>query len=478
MKHLFLHIAACLSVCVLSAQTAEVRTYGGLGDDVFEEMRETDDGGYLLAGTTASAMDADTDAWLVKLNEDLTLSWTASFGAGGVDQIKGMDMTPAQDAYLAGFTNETDNGDYDALVFKVDSNGDLLWEAHFGGPNWDFGADIITLEDGGFLLAVTSHQADGNTDILIVRGNADGMLLSETLIGDGFDQTAASLVLAAPDLVLLGGTWATDVTDASRRAYIAELDLNGAVLNSGLFGESETVLHEAILHQDAYLGVGWFWDEESASRDHCVFKTETDLTLDWMRTDGDPQDDAFHAVVSTDVGMLTAGTGNSYGAGGYAAQVQQRSHSGWWNNSVQFGGEDDEAAQDVLVDSQGRSLICGYSESYGIIGEQDGYLARIEGVEVVGDYELDEVHVDDEALSATDPDAQPWLWLQSNDGGLHITAPDGAVFEVHVYSTTGQLVEQQQARGTCFFHPGLLASGVYVVTVQSAGASWSKQWLH
>ena len=478
MKHLVLFLAAFCAYGMLLSQVAEVRTYGGLGNDVFEEMRETEDGGYLVAGTTASAMDADTDAWLVRLNDDLTIQWSGSYGAGGVDQVRGMDITAEQGAYLAGFTNETDAGDYDAVVFKVDSDGALLWEHHYGGAFWDFGADIVTLDDGGFMLAVTSHQPDGNTDILLIRGDADGEVLSEVLIGDAFDQTPSSLVLAAPDLIVLGATWSLDASTESRRAYIAEVDFNGLVLNSGLYGETETVLNEAIVHQDAYLGVGWFWDVDSGTRDHCVFKNEADFTLDWMRTDGDPEDDTFNAVESTDVGMLTAGIGNSYGAGGYSAQVQQRSHSGWWSNSVQFGGEHDEAGNDVLVDSQGRSLVCGYSTSYGLVGEQDGYIARIEGVEVVGEYEQDEVHVDDTSLAVNAVDARPWLWSQSTTGGFEAAHRNGESFQLVIYSATGQELYKQAVFGVFSSAELTLPRGIYLVTLSSETHAWSRTWLH
>lgn len=55
---------------------------------------------------------------------------------------------------------------------------------YYGGDGNQFGVDMIALPDGGFLLLGKFSESEFNTDVYVVRVNAEGDLLWETRIGD------------------------------------------------------------------------------------------------------------------------------------------------------------------------------------------------------------------------------------------------------------------------------------------------------
>lgn len=460
----------------LWAQIAEVRTYGASGDDQLVELRETDTG-YVLAGTTASSPGADTDFYLLALDQDLNVAWSQTFGAGGVDQCSGLDRNAAGECFLSGYTNETPAGDYDVSVIKTDALGVKLWEVHFGGLDWDLESDVVALDDGGFALLFTSYTADQGTDLILLRGDADGNLLWQITLGDAFNQTAHVLTLGPTGELVAGGTWATGEEPDSERAWMATFDLDGNLIAEGFFGEVRTELFDAHAYQDGVAAVGYYTGPDG-DRDHYVLKANPDLSLAWIRLDGDPDDDAFYGLTPIETGLITVGAGNGYGAGGYAAMVHQRTLSGWWVESANFGPDKDEAAYDVIVDSAGRTVVCGSSDSYAEFGDLDGYLIRFEGTVLPDEFELEELDVEDGALDVLDLEALGIHVRTSSSGDRMLHAADLSTLRVVVTDLRGNLLYDASQAGVHRVPLSEWAAGMYAVRVmaghQMGTAVWSR----
>jgi hypothetical protein len=77
------------------------KTFGGPGDDNFQMVRQTKDGGYILVGVTGS------------------------YGAG----------------------------DLDVYLVKADSSGNKIWQKTFGGSSLDYGSSVQQTADGGYIVA-------------------------------------------------------------------------------------------------------------------------------------------------------------------------------------------------------------------------------------------------------------------------------------------------------------------------------------
>ena len=69
-----------------SASTGWSKTYGGAGDDEAMCVIQTDDGGYAVAGYTNSSGVGGFDAWLVKTDAYGNVQWDKTYGGTGIDK--------------------------------------------------------------------------------------------------------------------------------------------------------------------------------------------------------------------------------------------------------------------------------------------------------------------------------------------------------------------------------------------------------
>src|SRR5882724_7618336 len=114
---------------------------GGTNNDTAKSIIRTYDNGYLVAGSSKSN-DGDvsghhgplttSDAWLVKLSSDGTIQWQKSYGGTGNDGFNEL-ITTSDGNYLAiGYTDSNDgdvsgnHGSKDIWVVKLDRNGNIV----------------------------------------------------------------------------------------------------------------------------------------------------------------------------------------------------------------------------------------------------------------------------------------------------------------------------------------------------------------
>jgi hypothetical protein len=159
---------------------------GGSENDYLNSIQLTQDGGYIVAGRTASN-DGDVsgnhntvyydDLWIVKIDQSGNIQWQKCFGGTSVEVGYSIDLTSDGGYIICGIAGSND-GDvtglhyyYDYWVIKTDSNGNLQWQKCFGGSYWDFAHSIQQTTDGGYIVAGYASSSDG--DVGGIQGNYD-----------------------------------------------------------------------------------------------------------------------------------------------------------------------------------------------------------------------------------------------------------------------------------------------------------------
>jgi len=146
------------------------KTYGGPSDDSAHTVIQTSDGGYALAGFTNSFGQGDKDFWLVKVDSSGNMDWNKTFGGTGTDDATSLVKTNDGGYVLAGSTTSSGAGSSDVLVVKVDSSGNLLWSQTCGGTGADYAYSIIQTSDGGYaFVGNTASFGIGSTDCYLVK---------------------------------------------------------------------------------------------------------------------------------------------------------------------------------------------------------------------------------------------------------------------------------------------------------------------
>lgn len=121
------------------------------------------------------------DFWVITISETGVLLWEKSFGGSEIDEAWGIVASNDGNFIIAGDTRSNDkdiaknNGAADIFVIKITPNGDLLWQKSFGGTSFDTARSISKTSDNGYLISGSSRSADG--DVSVNNGQNDALVL-------------------------------------------------------------------------------------------------------------------------------------------------------------------------------------------------------------------------------------------------------------------------------------------------------------
>src|SRR2546427_10709040 len=99
------------------------RTYGGAQTEDARSAKQTSDGGFIVAGTTNSFGAGGFDMWVVRLDSLGHVVWQRTYGGTGNDFALSVDQTPDGGFIVAGNTASFGAGSYDAWVLRLDAMG-------------------------------------------------------------------------------------------------------------------------------------------------------------------------------------------------------------------------------------------------------------------------------------------------------------------------------------------------------------------
>ena len=159
------------------------KSLGGYNYDEASSIKQTSDGGYIVAGGGGSNDGDETgnhgsyDFWIVKLNNSGSIEWQKSLGGYYLEKASSIVQTADEGYIVAGSTESTDgdissnHGNYDYWIVKLTDTGNIEWQKSLGGSSTDYANCIIQTIDGGYAVAGMTSSNDG--DVTINHGNYD-----------------------------------------------------------------------------------------------------------------------------------------------------------------------------------------------------------------------------------------------------------------------------------------------------------------
>lgn len=168
-----LTIAALLWAWPVAGRAWE-QTFGGTYPDHGHGVQVTQDGGFILVGEKGTnALGNQQDVYLVKTDAYGTKTWEATYGGTGNDVGFAVRQTTDGGYVVAGFTDSSGNGKEDVYLLKTNASGVKQWEKTFGASLYDRAYDVRQTSDGGYILA---GCIDSSTDTraYLVKTDASG----------------------------------------------------------------------------------------------------------------------------------------------------------------------------------------------------------------------------------------------------------------------------------------------------------------
>src|SRR6185436_3480316 len=141
------------------------RSLGGSGYNYATCVQQTSDSGFIITGYTTSN-DGDVsgnhgsyDIWVVKLFPSGTIEWQKCYGGTAGEFSQSIRQT-SDGGYIVANKSNSINGDVngnhgleDFWIVKLNNIGDTLWEKSFGGPENDRPFSVWQTFDQGYIVA-------------------------------------------------------------------------------------------------------------------------------------------------------------------------------------------------------------------------------------------------------------------------------------------------------------------------------------
>jgi hypothetical protein len=258
---------------------------GDTRDDYAQSVRETADGGFVLAGYTDNSVSAYSAVY--RLDAGGNTVWSRIFTNDLNSRAYSIEPTADGGFIMTGYiesfspaTGVVGFGMEDLYLVKLDSSGNVSWEKRFGGTATDIGYSVIEVEGGGFAVAGTTGSFDPSQtpDLYLIRADADGNLLWEKHFGDTLTQHGYDLLEDADGNFVVSGVSAT----LSGYVYsLHKIDATGSTVWSTTFGG--TTMYTTP-NSVAAAGDGGYVLAGSDSFDVQLFKTDASGNLVWQKT--------------------------------------------------------------------------------------------------------------------------------------------------------------------------------------------------
>ncbi len=293
------------------------RIFGGSGEDVGYSVLQAKDGGYIVAGSTKSYGMGEELLWILKTDSNGSRLWDRTLGgfvSSSGDGAWSIDQTAEGGYIIAGYTQSFGSGGKDLWLVKTDDQGVKLWDKTFGGAKDDVGMSVVESSDGGYIVTGrTASFGAGGDDIWLLKTSPEGKEQWNTTFGGEKDDAGFQVAELDDGYALVGRM--EFGSSAIKKAVLIKTDLKGRKRLEKVYeiGSAGISLQPT---SDGGFIIGGRIDTTKSGRDALLIKTDSSGIEQWALSLGGPVDDVGTFVVqSRDGGYVLAGITSSYGSG-------------------------------------------------------------------------------------------------------------------------------------------------------------------
>lgn len=319
-------------------------TIGEAGDDRGIAIEFMNDQVYVIASSTSSTglfseNSGREDMHLIQLNTNGNVVKSTHFGGNFSDIPTDLTKTHTGDLLMVGYSQSTEGffdsnrGQYDMWVVRVDHAGNLIWKQNYGGSDEDFSSKIDELPNGEIVFSGHSSSFDvdmgvnyGDFDLSLFKLTANGAVLWEQNYGGLQAERAIDLLIQDETRIVLAGNTLSMSYDISKNAgfsdaWVIEVDpLNGIILweetHGSAWGDYASALSIDDNNQLYLMGTtnaSYFHNEQSAgNEDAWLAKINSPESIDHIALVGGSGFEAIsNFCMNADGSILIVGSSNS-----------------------------------------------------------------------------------------------------------------------------------------------------------------------
>jgi len=363
------------SVNVTVRLSTFARTYGG---DTVESIQATSDGGYIAASPIYTNGPVNQKAKILKLKSNGDIDWQKTYDGNNIDTVYSIRQTDDGGYIAAGTTTSFGTGQSDVWVLKLSPDGAVIWQKTYGGAGNEIAYSIRQGSDGGYIVAGNADSfAPKSSEIWILKLKANGEPSWEKTYGGNKDDYAASVEETSDGGYIVAGKSYSFIPGYGYEFWILKLDQDGNTVWQKTFGNSSKNAEARSIQQTSDGGYIVAGDTFDNSRLAWVFKLTPDGSISWEKTYGGDKSDYAHSIQQTsDGGYIVAGRTNSFGSGQEDAWVLKLDSGGNMSWQRTYGGSNDDNANSIQQTTDGGYVVAGSTQTFGI-GILDSWILKL-----------------------------------------------------------------------------------------------------
>jgi hypothetical protein len=297
------------------------KRFGGGNVDSARSVQQTSDGGFVVVGRTQSFGAGDPDLLLFKLDSSGNILWKKTFGESNDDEPLSVRQTSDGGFIVAGVTGSFGFGISDLLLLKLDSSGNVAWKRIFRGSKSSAAFSVQQTSDSGFIVAgVTDFSpAASSSGLLLLRLDPSGNIVWKKTFGGGSLDGARSVQQTHDGgFIVAGDTYSFGA--GSTDLLLLKLDPSGNIVWKKTFGGSGIDSADSVQQTSdgGFVVAGGTQSFDAGSVDLLLLKLDSSGNILWRKTFGGSNIDSAVSVQQTsDGGFIVAGGTQSFGTGGW-----------------------------------------------------------------------------------------------------------------------------------------------------------------
>ena len=207
------------------------RTYGGVRNDYGWSVAQTTDGGYVVAGATASFTtdEFDYEFYVLKLTSTGDTIWTRTYGRSPYSDFCYSIAQTLDNGYIL---TGTEGGRF--WVVRLTSFGDTLWTRRYGGSGMGGGFSVVVTTDGGYILTGGINSSD-NDDIYVLKLDSAGNTIWTKTYGGSGNDCGYSIAPTSDGGYIIAGESSFSM-EVSSDVYILKLNSSGDTIWTRTYG--------------------------------------------------------------------------------------------------------------------------------------------------------------------------------------------------------------------------------------------------
>lgn len=323
-------------------------------------------GDIITVGYTTSEGVGRGDCLIVRMSSNLSVISRKTYGGRRNDYLQDVAVGPDGYIYACGYTSSDGEGNYDALIMKLDKDLMLVAKLLVGGGSDDYLYGITLVDDKVYACGFTSSTGAGSKDAFVIQcidTLSDGSVIQKSL-GSASDDRFYGITNTPTGTVVCVGR-----SGDTRSGLLVEFDSSLAILHHVVHGTTSSDQFNSVGCDSAGNSYVVGTCEELSERGYIVKLDPTFTVVNSCVIDTADESHLYSVAIASDTNIVISGVSGETGL------LLQFTDGLVLNSSHTFGGSEPDSFHSSVCDTMGNIVVAGKTYSDGQ-SNCDGMLLR------------------------------------------------------------------------------------------------------